>query len=154
MDAASCAVAQSRRNAAIMALMPDEKKLQFDDLMALATASAAVTRACACAIDSCGEWARIPPSFPAQQMRTVGTLVDDPYVEATHAEYHPAGTHYWSADAPIAWRHYPFNRCSVLACSVCGRCCLTYVEAGGYYVEPRMRALDPRLLVDPPGELK
>jgi hypothetical protein len=154
MDTVSCAVAQTRRNAGIMAAMPDEKKLQFDELMALATASAAVTRACACATESYREWTRIPASFPAQQMRAAGTLVDDPYVEATYSEYHPAGTSYWSAEAPIAWRHYPFNRCSVLACAVCERCCLTYVEAGGYYVEPRIRALDPRLLVDPPVDLR
>jgi hypothetical protein len=147
-------VAQIRSIADIMPAMTAKKKIQFDELMALATASAAVTRACACAIETCREWTRIPASFPAQQMRAAGTLVDDPYVEATFAEYHPAGTSYWSADAPIAWRHYPFNRCSVLECTVCGRCCLTYVEAGGYYVEPRIRALDPRLLTDPPGELR
>jgi hypothetical protein len=127
--------------------------MTFNELMELARASAAVTRACACAIDTCGEWTRIPPSFPEQQMRLAGTLVDDPYLEATYAEFHPAGTNYWSPDAPIAWRHFPCNRSSVLQCTECGRCCLKYVEAGGYYVEPRMRALDPRLLVDPPGEL-
>jgi hypothetical protein len=147
-------VAQSGSNADIMEPMTAEKKLQFDELMALAKASAAVTRDCACGIESYGEWTRIPVSFPEQQMRVAGTLVDDPYVEATYTEFHPAGTSYWSADAPIAWRHYPFNRCSVLECTVCGRCCLKYVEAGGYYVEPRIRALDPRLLVDPPGDLR
>jgi hypothetical protein len=147
-------VAQIGGNADIMEPMTAEKKLQFDELMALAKASAAVTRDCACGIESYREWTRIPVSFPEQQMRVAGTLVDDPYVEATYTEFHPAGTSYWSADAPIAWRHYPFNRCSVLECTVCGRCCLKYVEAGGYYVEPRIRALDPRLLVDPPGDLR
>lgn len=131
--------------------MSTEKKLHFDELMQLAMASATVTRDCDCAIDTCREWTRIPASFPEQQMRVLGTLIDDPYVEASYEEYHPAGTNYWSAEAPIAWRHYPYNRCSVLQCSVCGRCCLKYVEAGGYYVEPRMRALDPRLLVDAPA---
>jgi hypothetical protein len=85
-------------------------------------------------------------------MRVLGTLVEDPYIEPTYEEVHPAGTNYWSAEAPIAWRHYPYNRCSVLECEVCGRCCLKYVEAGGYYVEPRMRALDPRLLVNVPAD--
>jgi hypothetical protein len=130
--------------------MSTEKKLQFDELLQLATASAAVARDCDCAIESCREWTRVPPSFPQQQMRVVGTLVEDPYVEATYEEYHPEGTNYWSAEAPIAWHHYPYNRCSVLQCSVCGRCCLHYVEAGGYYVEPRIRALVPRLLADRP----
>jgi hypothetical protein len=39
----------------------------------------------------------------------------------------------------------------VAQCTVCGRCALRYVEAGGYYVEPRIRALDPRLIVDVPA---
>jgi hypothetical protein len=132
--------------------MPADKKLDVDEVMRLARASGAVTRACTCAIDSYREWTRIPPSFPEQQMEAVGTLVDDPYIEATYAEHHPAGTHYWSPDAPIALRHFPYNRCSVLRCTVCGRACLKYVEAGGYYVEPRIRALDPRLIVDLPAD--
>jgi hypothetical protein len=131
--------------------MTTAPKLNFDELMHLAQASGAVTRACACDLASCREWTRIPATFPEQQMRTVGTLVDDPYVEATYAELHPAGTGYWSADAPIAWRHFPYNRCVVLQCSVCNRCGLRYVEAGGYYVEPRVRLLDPLLLVDAPA---
>jgi len=127
--------------------MSTEKKLQFEELMELATASATVTRSCDCGIEACREWTRIPPSFPEQQMRILGTLVEDPYIEASYEEYHPEGTNYWSAEAPISLSHYPYNRCGVLQCGVCGRCCLKYVEAGGYYVEPRMRALDPRLLV-------
>lgn len=128
--------------------MSHDAPLQFDQLMALARASRAVTQACDCAIDSYREWTRIPVEFPEPQMRVVGTMVGDPYDEPTFAEYHPAGTSYWSVDAPIAPRHYPVNRCTVLECGVCGRCCLKYVEAGGYYVEPRIRALDPALLVD------
>jgi hypothetical protein len=124
--------------------------MDFAVLKMLADASGVVTRPCDCAIDSYREWTRMPAGFPEQQMRTLGTLVDDPYVEATFAEYHPAGTHYWSPDAPIAPRYFPANRCMVLQCSVCARCCLSYVEAGGYYVEKRVRALDPALLVDAP----
>jgi hypothetical protein len=130
--------------------MAHDDKLNPDTLQALARASAAVMRACACALDSYREWTRVPVEFPEQQMQAIGTLVDDPYAEATFAEYHPAGTHYWSADAPIALRHFPYNRCAVLRCTVCGRCCLQYVEAGGYYVEKRIRALLPELIVDAP----
>ena len=132
--------------------MTADRNIEFDELMRLAQASSAVTRACACAIDSYREWTRVPPSFPEQQMRTVGTLVDDPFVEASYAEHHPAGTHYWSLEAPLALRHFPCNRCSVQQCGVCGRACLRYVEAGGYYVEPRLRALDPGLIVDLPAD--
>lgn len=126
------------------------RKLDLENLMTLAQASAAVTRDCACRIGSYREWTRTPVSFPQEQMRDVGTLAGDPYDEPTYAEYHPLGTNYWSADAPIAIRHFPYNRCAVQQCSVCGRCCLSYVEAGGYYVEPRVRALDPRYVVDQP----
>jgi hypothetical protein len=125
--------------------------MTVDELKSLANASAAVTRPCACAIDTYREWTRVPADFPEESMRTVGTLVGDPYSEATFAEYHPDGTAYWSADAPIAPRHYPYNRAQVAQCTVCGRCALRYVEAGGYYVEPRIRALDPRLIVDVPA---
>jgi hypothetical protein len=130
--------------------LPADPPTSFTALKALANASARVTRACACAIDSYREWTRMPAGFPEQQMRTLGTLLGDPYVDATFAEYHPAGTHYWSPDAPIAPRYFPTNRCTVLQCGVCARCCLSYVEAGGYYVEKRVRALDPALLVDAP----
>ena len=125
--------------------------MTVDELKSLAQASAAVTRPCACAIDTYREWTRIPPDFPEERMRTVGTLVADPYGDPTFAEYHPDGTTYWSADAPIAPRHYPYNRADVQQCTVCGRCALRYVEAGGYYVEPRIRALDPKLIVDVPA---
>jgi hypothetical protein len=124
--------------------------LTFDRLVELAHASAGVTRACACGIERYREWTRVPADFPQAQMRTAGTLAGDPYLEATYAEYHPHGTGYWSPDAPIAPRFFPYNRCTVQQCTVCGRCCLSYVEAGGYYVEPRIRALDPARLVDAP----
>jgi hypothetical protein len=132
-----------------MDMTPGEK-MQLDEVMELAVASVAVTRQCACAIDSYREWTRVPVSFPESQMRVVGTFVDDPYAEPTYAEYHPTGTNYWSADAPIALLYFPYNRCTVLQCTECGRSCFKYVEAGGYYVEPRIRALDPRLIVDAP----
>jgi hypothetical protein len=125
--------------------------MTVDELKSLARASAAVTQPCACAIDTYREWTRVPVDFPEEQMRTVGTLVEDPYGDPTFAEYHPHGTTYWSADAPIAPRHYPYNRASIVQCAVCGRCALRYVEAGGYYVEPRIRALDPVLIVDAPA---
>jgi hypothetical protein len=128
-----------------------EHPLTLHQLTALADASAAVTQPCACAINTYRAWTRVPVEFPHVQMRTVGTLIADPYGEPTFAEYHPHGTTSWSPDAPIAPRHYPYNRASVLRCGVCGRCTLHYVEAGGYYVEPRIRALDPALIVDVPA---
>jgi len=128
--------------------MAGDKQIGLDELLALARASSVVDGPCACIVDPHGEWSRIQASFPEQDMRPVGTLVDDPYVEATFAEFHPDGTHYWSAAAPIALRHYPYNRCTVVRCAQCGRAYLRYVEAGGYYAEPRIRAMNPNLIVD------
>jgi hypothetical protein len=130
--------------------MAEQERLGVDRLMALAQASAAVTQACACAIETYRGWTRVPPDFPQAQMRTVGSLRGDPYADPTYTEYRPAGTDYWSADAPIAPAYFPYNRCTVQRCRACGRHCLAYVEAGGYYTEPRIRALDPGLIVDAP----
>jgi hypothetical protein len=66
--------------------------------------------------------------------------------EPTLAEHHPAGTRYWSADAPIAPAFHPANRCEVWSCRHCQRAFLRYTEYGGYYEERRIRALDPALL--------
>jgi hypothetical protein len=129
--------------------MSANDKLEAADVAALAAASIAVTRPCACAHHDLTAWTRIPLDFPDDLLRPVGTLVDDPYGDPTYAEYHPAGTTYWSPEAPLALRYHPCNRGSVFQCDTCGRCFLKYVEAGGYYVESRIRALDPRLVVDP-----
>ena len=128
--------------------MASDDILSYERLLELAKHSAAVIRKCNCGIAACAGWEKVEISFPEEQMRVIGTLLEDPYDEPTFAEYHPAGTNYWSADAPIAVRHFPFNRCSIWQCKVCERYCLTYTEAGGYYVERRLRNLDPRMIVN------
>jgi hypothetical protein len=131
--------------------MAHDDKLNLEELQALAAQTPAGSRPGGCAIDSFREWTRVPAEFPEQHMRTVGTLVDDPFREATWDEYHPQGSNYWSPAAPIALRHFPYNRCVIWQCAACGRCALHYVEAGGYYVEKRIRALDQTLIVDVPA---
>lgn len=128
--------------------MATEGVISYESLMTLARNSAAVTQECTCGLAACAGWERIEVSFPEKQMRVLGTLLEDPYDEPTFLEHHPAGTNYWSSDAPIAVRHFPYNRCTVWQCTVCGRCCLMYTEAGGYYVERRIRGLHPRVMVD------
>ncbi|WDZ96652.1 hypothetical protein Herbaro_02390 [Herbaspirillum sp. WKF16] len=121
-----------------------------DDLRALARQSAAITQACNCrAADSAG-WISLPLSLPETQLADIATLVRDPYGEPTFAEYHPDGTRYASPDAPIALRYHPFNRCNVARCTQCARHYLRYVEAGGYFVDRRIRALDDAALVSDP----
>jgi hypothetical protein len=111
----------------------------IDELRELAEASSVVTQSCSCAIDALREWTRTPIDFPQAQMRTAGTLLQDPYAEPTFAEYHPHGTGYWSPDRrsrilslqPLhgpamhgLWPRLP---------GVCG--------SGGYYVEPAVRSM-------------
>lgn len=129
-------------------MMP-EPALDIEQLTALASATA--TDGCTCGIAGYTGWTRVPVTFPQEQMRPAGTLAGDPYAERTYAEYHPHGSNYWSPEAPIAIHYFPYNRCAVQQCTVCLRHCLTYVEAGGYYVEPRIRALDARLITDAPA---
>jgi hypothetical protein len=128
--------------------MPTDDIISHEKLLELARHSAAVTRQCKCGLASCVGWEKIEISFPEEQMRVLGTLLIDPFAELTYAEYHPAGTNYWSADAPVAIQHFPYNRCSIWQCMACKRCCLMYTEAGGYYVERRIRLLNPETIVN------
>nr|WP_315395759.1 hypothetical protein [uncultured Duganella sp.] len=125
-------------------------KIDFATLTQLAQASAAVGAPCSCNQVSLAAWQALPTGLELDRFEDVGTLVDDPYDEPTFAEFHPAGTRYESADAPIAPRYYPYNRCAVARCLNCGRHYLRYNEAGGYFTELRIRALQPDLLVDAP----
>lgn len=112
----------------------------------------------ASALDGCSEchalassgWESMPDSFSEKKLTCVGTLrSSDPDVEPTLDEFHPDGTRYWSANAPISPRHFPYNLCDVWACRNCGRAFLRYTEYGGYYVQQRVRMLDPALVADP-----
>jgi len=129
--------------------MPTLPLLNSEALRALAQRSAAVAVACACTEAALAAWTSTPLSFPESQLHDVGTLYVDPYDEPVFAEYHPDGTRNDSADAPVAPRYFPYNRCNVAACDVCGRCYLRYTEAGGYFVDRRIRALNrPALIID------
>lgn len=119
-------------------------------LRELATRSADISQDCNCrAVDTSG-WISLPLSLPETQLADVATLITDPYAEPTFTEYHPEGTRYDSSTAPIAPAWYPYNRCNVARCTQCGRHYLRYMEAGGYFVDRRIRALEnPALVVDP-----
>lgn len=117
-------------------------------LRTLAHNSAAIVTACACARPELASWNSIPLSFPQQQLQDVGTLLTDPYDEPGFTEYHPHGTRYESPEAPIALGYFPCNRCNVAQCTLCGRYYLRYTEAGGYFVDQRIRALNrPDLII-------
>jgi hypothetical protein len=129
----------------------DEQTMQLLDFAALthlAQVSNAVTAPCSCTAVSLAAWQAVPLSLAPGRLEDVGTLLRDPYDEPTFTEYHPAGTRYHSIDAPIAPHFYPYNRCNVVRCMDCGRAYLRYNEAGGYFTEWRIRALQPDLLTD------
>lgn len=96
----------------------------------------------------CPGWESIPGGYEKEGLRAVGTLRDPADEDPSLAEYHPAGTHAWSPDAPIAPGFFPYNRCTVWQCTGCGRPFLRYTEYGGYYVEERVRQLDADLIVE------
>jgi hypothetical protein len=130
--------------------MAELARLTFSNLVSLAKASTSANAACACSCPVLRSWESVPLALADADFEDVGTLLDDPYIEPTFVEFHPDGTRYDSPDAPIAPRYFPYNRCNVSKCLRCGRMFLRYVEAGGYFVDRRIRALSPDLLVDAP----
>jgi hypothetical protein len=89
----------------------------------------------------------VPGGFDTGVLACVGTLRDPSDEDPTLEEYHPDGTHGWSADAPIALGYFPYNRCDAWVCDTCRRPFLRYTEYGGYYTDERIRELDGRLVV-------
>ena len=106
-------------------------------------------RSCQCALGACAGWESVTEErWPAAQLEAVASLRDPELYEPTFEEYHPAGTRYDSPDAPIALKFFPFNRADVWHCTACDKHLLRYTEFGGYYVDHRVRTLEPSLLAD------
>ena len=104
---------------------------------------------CQCSLQHCAGWESVnDTAWPANAMQQVATLRDPDVYEPTFEEHHPKGTRYESADAPVALKFFPYNRCDVYACSKCQQHVLRYTEFGGYYVDQRARRLNTALLVD------
>jgi hypothetical protein len=99
-----------------------------------------------CAPLACQGWESVPSGFNIDVLKPLGTLRIDGAVESWD-EYHPNGTNQWSANAPISPEYYPYNRCDVFECDSCKRTFLRYAEYGGYYVDERIRELNPNLIV-------
>ena len=104
---------------------------------------------CQCSLQHCDGWESInDTAWPAQQMTHVATLRDPDVHDPTFEERHPNGTRYESADAPVALKFFPYNRCDVHACNQCQQHVLRYTEFGGYYVDHRARRLNAELITD------
>lgn len=104
---------------------------------------------CQCSLQRCAGWESVNDTeWPKEHLQQVATLRDPEAYEPTFEERHPNGTRYESADAPVALKFFPYNRCDIFACSRCHQHVLRYTEFGGYYVDHRARRLDPALISD------
>ncbi|MEJ8853019.1 hypothetical protein WKW79_00475 [Variovorax robiniae] len=92
-------------------------------------------------------WESITDDRWPKGVQKVGTLRPPDVDEPTFEEFHPDGTRYGSASAPIAVAWFPANRSDVYACSTCRSVFLRYTEYGGYYIDHRVRLVDPALVV-------
>lgn len=102
---------------------------------------------CTCALRPCAGWDSFTQERWPGQMRQMGTLRDPDVDEPTPDEYHPDGTRYASPEAPVAVNFFPCNVSDVYACDTCKKVVLRYTEFGGYYIDHRVRELDPSRVV-------
>jgi hypothetical protein len=121
-------------------------KLSAESLKAAAEGQR--TAVCSCALGACHGWESFTEErWPKDLMRPLGTLRDEEIYEPTTDECHPDGTRYESPAAPIAVNFFPYNRSDVFACGRCQRVLLRYTEFGGYYVDHRVREVNPALVI-------
>ena len=126
--------------------MPNDELalLSADDLRRLPD-PAATPAGCACARQVCPGWESVTAPLKEPLLRRLGSLRVPGDDEPTLDEV--PGSRYWAADAPVAPDFFPYNRCEVWACAGCGRGFLQYTEYGGYYVDHRLRQIDPTRVV-------
>ena len=115
------------------------------DLCAQQTRS--LVAGCTCSPLQVPAWETITEERWPQGVRRVATLRDPDAAEPTFEEFHPDGTRYASADAPIALGWFPYNRSYVYVCARCRSVFLRYTEYGGYYMDHRVRQVDPARIV-------
>lgn len=102
---------------------------------------------CICKGLQVAAWESITDARWPSEVTQVATLRAENEDKPTFEEFHPKGTRYDSAEAPIACAWFPFNRCDVYLCGRCRSAFLRYTEFGGYYVDHRVRLIDPQLIV-------
>jgi hypothetical protein len=121
------------------------KELNRSELLEIANSSPSKKNCLSCTPLVCNGWETVPGTFNLNSLRAIGTLRIDGAAECWD-EDHPHGTNLWSENAPISIQYHPYNRSDVCECQECGRKYLRYTEYGGYYVDERIRALNPKLI--------
>lgn len=118
------------------------------DAAALRAAVSPAGAGCAhCGHLRCPGWESVTAPLKPPLLEPVGTLRDPAVDEPTLQEVHREGTGYWSPRAPLALAAFPYNRSDVWRCPQCRRGFLQYTEFGGYYVDHRLREIDPALIL-------
>lgn len=125
-----------------------ERYIDTAALKDLATQASAIKLDCRCLQRDLQGWAAWPVGYHEDDFVQLGTLARYSPDESIIDEYHPAGTSYWSNDAPIAPRFYPYNQSSVWHCRRCERLYLRHNDDGAYHVAPRIRLARATLIVD------
>ncbi|MFT4437228.1 hypothetical protein [Caballeronia sp. 15715] len=105
---------------------------------------------CNCTRTPLDGWNSQPVSLDEERLEEIGTLIVDDDLEPSYQEHLPGNIDYWSPEAPIAPRFFPYNRCTVWQCTQCSRVYLRYTEGGGYFVDRRIRAVNSALIQDVP----
>ena len=109
-------------------------------------AGASKQKKCAeCQTLNCEGWESIPGGYETKILEYIATLRSEDSAECWE-EYHPNGTDLWSKTAPIAPQFHPYNKSDVYQCKNCASLYLRYLEAGGYYVDERIRELKAELI--------
>jgi len=122
------------------------KHLDTSTLRALAKAICLEQKCLNCASLNASGWETLPQTFDQDKLEMIGTLRSEG--EESWNEYHPKGTQIWSDNAPIALGYHPYNKCDIYECKTCGTQYLRYTEFGGYYIDQRIRELNPELITD------
>ncbi len=113
-----------------------------------AHAEAHAPAACDCQKTPLDGWQSQPLSLDEAALTRIGTLRAADDADPSDREWLPDGVGYWSPDAPIAPRYFPYNRCDVWECRNCGRLLLRYTEGGGYFFDLRIRMVRASLVID------
>lgn len=126
------------------------KKLDSQSLKALCEPGLiGKAQPCSCALRPTAGWESFTEDrWPSDKMTALGTLRDPDIYEPTQQEHRPNGTRYDSPDAPVAIDFFPYNVCDAYGCASCHKVVLRYTEFGGYYVDHRVRTLNPALVVE------
>lgn len=120
--------------------------LSNNELRAALMSSAAAID-CSCNVHRYLGWESVSDSeWPRAQLTRIASLRDETVGEPGFDEFHPDGTRYDSALAPISIGYFPYNRSDLWRCNRCQRYALRYTEFGGYYVDHRARWVRAELI--------